>query len=143
MTSKLPEQPGGQDDWASTIGASLQAIAELERERLAIQREQQALALRSWELADDADRRHHETLVKGIEADTEKDKRRHRLLVGVLLMAVGIPTLFLLLLLLMAFFGNPAQADIALRILTVAGTGIGGAGVVFLVGYGINRLIAR
>lgn len=143
MTSNLPEQPGGQDGLASVVGAVLTTIAELERERVALQREQQAVALRGWELADDADRRHHETFVKGIAADTEKDKRRHRPRVGALLTAVGIPALFLLLLLLMAFFGNSAQADVALRILTIAGTGIGGAGVVFLVGYGINRLIAR
>ena len=143
MTSNLPEQPGSQDELAVVIGAAMTALTELERERLAIQREQQAVALRSWEVADNADRRQNETLVKGIEADTEKDKRRYRLLVGALLMAVGIPSIFLLLVLLVAFFGNPFQSGIALRILSIAGTGVGGAGVIFLVGFAINRLIAR
>ncbi len=143
MTSNLPEQPGSQDELAVVIGAAMTALTELERERLAIQREQQAVALRSWEIADNADRRQNETIVKGIEADTEKDKRRYRLLVGTLLMAVGIPSIFLLLLLGAAFFGNPAQSSIALRILSIVGTGVGGAGVLFLIGFAINRLIAR
>ena len=143
MTSNLPEQPGSQDELAVVIGAAMTALTELERERLAIQREQQAVALRSWEIADNVDRRQNETLVKSIDAETEKDKRRHGLLVGVLLMAVGIPLIFLLLLLLAAFFGNPSQSGIALRILSIAGTGFGGAGVIFLVGFAINRLIAR
>lgn len=143
MTSNLPEQPGSQDELAVVIGAAMTALTELERERLAIQREQQAVALRGWEIADNIDRRQNETLVKGIDAETEKDKRRHGLLVGVLLIAVGIPSIFLLLLLLVAFFGNPSQSGIALRILSIAGTGFGGAGVIFLVGFAINRLIAR
>lgn len=143
MTSNLPEQPGSQDELAVVIGAAMTSLTELERERLAIQREQQAVALRSWEIADNVDRRQNETLVKSIDAETEKDKRRHGLLVGVLLMAVGIPLIFLLLLLLAAFFGNPSQSGIALRILSIAGTGFGGAGVIFLVGFAINRLIAR
>ena len=141
--ANLPSPSNGEAEIAAIIGSAMATFAELERERLAIQREQQAVARRSWEVTDASDRRQNETIVKGIEADTDKDKRRHRLAIIVLLTAVGIPALFLLLLLLMAFFGNSAQSDIALRILTVAGTGIGGAGVVFLVGYGINRLIAR
>lgn len=143
MTSNLPEQPGSQDELAVVIGAAMTALTELERERLAIQREQQAVALRGWEIADNIDRRQNETLVKGIDAETEKDKRRHGLLVGALLMAVGIPSIFLLLLLGAAFFGNPAQSSIALRILSIVGTGVGGAGVLFLIGFAINRLIAR
>lgn len=143
MASNLPDQPGGQDEWASVTGAALTTLAELARERLAVQREQQAVALRGWEVTDNIDRRQSETFVKSIKADTEKDKRRHRPLVGALLAAAGIPSLFLLLLLLMVFFGSPTQSAIALRVLSIVGTGIGGAGVVFLVGYGINRLIAR
>ena len=143
MTSNLPEQPGGQDDWTTVASAMLTTFADLERERLAVEREEQAVMLRSWEVADNADRRQNETLVKRIEAETEKDKRRHRLLVGILLTAVSIPSIFLLLLLAAAFFGNPSQSGIALRILSIAGTGIGGAGFIFLVGFAVNRLIAR
>ena len=141
--ANLPSPSNGEAEIAAIIGSAMATFAELERERLAIQREQQAVARRSWEVTDASDRRQNETIVKGIEADTDKDKRRHRLAIIVLLTVAGIPALFLLMLLLMAFFGNSAQADIALRILTIAGTGIGGAGVVFLVGYGINRLLAR
>lgn len=143
MASNLPEQPGGQDELAVVIGTAVTAIAELERERLTTQREQLAVALRGWEVTDNVDRRQNETLVKSIEAETEKDKRRHRLLVGILLTAVSIPSIFLLLLLAAAFFGNPSQSGIALRILSIAGTGIGGAGFIFLVGFAVNRLIAR
>ena len=141
--TNLPSQPNGEAEIAVLIGSAVATFAELERERLAIQREQQAVSLRSWEVTDNADRRQNETIVRGIEADTEKDKRRYRLLVGTLLMAVGIPSIFLLLLLGAAFFGNPAQSSIALRILSIVGTGVGGAGVLFLIGFAINRLIAR
>lgn len=137
----LPSQPNGDAEVVALIGSAVVTFAELERERLAIQREQQVVAMRSWEVTDNADRRQNETIVRGIEADTEKDKRRYRLSVSALLLVVGIPGVFLVLVLAMAFFGNPTQSAIALRILSVVGTGIGGGGVLFLIGFVINRLL--
>ena len=137
----LPSQPNGDAEVVALIGSAVVTFAELERERLAIQREQQVVAMRSWEVTDNADRRQNETIVRGIEADTEKDKRRYRLSVSALLLVVGIPGVFLVLVLAMAFFGNPTQSAIALRILSIVGTGIGGGGVLFLIGFVINRLL--
>jgi hypothetical protein len=49
----------------------------------------------------------------------------------------------LTLVLLMAFFGNENQSKIALNMLTIGGQALGGAGFVFLLAFGINRLIRR
>jgi hypothetical protein len=43
----------------------------------------------------------------------------------------------------MAFFGNENQSKIALNMLTIGGQALGGAGFVFLLAFGINRLIRR
>ena len=141
--TNLPDQPNSTDEVVAVISSAIAVFADLERDRLAVQREQQAVALRTWEVIDSSDRRQNETAIKGIEADTEKDKRRHSLIIIALLLGAGIPAAFLLLILAMAFFGNPAQSAIALRILSIVGTGVGGAGCLFLVGFAINRLIKR
>ena len=141
--TNLPNQPDSPDEVVAVISSAIATLADLERERLAVQREQQAVALRTWEVIDSSDRRQNETAIKGIEADTEKDKRRHSLIIIALSLGAGIPAAFLLLVLAMAFFGNPAQSAIALRILSIVGTGVGGAGCLFLVGFAINRLIKR
>ena len=65
----LPDQFSGNPDEADDIQSGAEAetliasainlFADLERERLALQREQQSLTLRGWEIADNGDRRNN------------------------------------------------------------------------------------
>ena len=63
----LPAQPNDASDevddvqpaveMEGLISSAIELFGDLERERLALQREQQAVTLRSWEVMDNADRR--------------------------------------------------------------------------------------
>ena len=70
----LPDQFSGNTDEPEDVQPSAEAetliasainlFADLERERLALQREQHSVTLRGWEITDNADRRNNETAVK-------------------------------------------------------------------------------
>ena len=132
-------QPGG--DAETLIASAITLLADLERERLALQREQQSVALRSWEVMDNADRRQNETAVRGIEAENEQDKRRHVQVIIAVCLGIGAPVALLALILVTALFGGERQSQIALDVLRVVGIALGGGGFVFLVAFGINRLM--
>ena len=132
-------QPGG--DAETLIASAITLLADLERERLALQREQQSVALRSWEVMDNADRRQNETAVRGIEAENEQDKRRHVQVIIAVCLGIGAPVALLALVLVTALFGGERQSQIALDVLRVVGIALGGGGFVFLVAFGINRLM--
>ena len=151
--TNLPDQRNGNADEAEDIQPGAEAetfitsainlFADLERERLALQREQQSVTLRGWEIADNTDRRNNETAAKRIEAENERDRRRHRLAVYVIILLAGVPLALLTLAVVMAFFGDERQSQIALNLLGIVGTALGGAGVVFLVAFAVNRLVSR
>lgn len=149
----LPDQFSGNPDEADDIQSGAEAetliasainlFADLERERLALQREQQSLTLRGWEIADNGDRRNNETAVKRIESENEQDKRRHVQVVIAICLGVGAPVVLLTLVLITALFGSERQSQIALDVLRVVGIALGGGGFIFGAAYAINRLIRR
>ena len=121
-------------DWVATV-------ADLERQRIALQRQEQAIMLRGLELADSADRRQNETTVRGIEAETERDRHRHVQVIIAICLGVGAPVALLALVLITALFGSERQSQIALDVLRVVGIALGGGGFIFAVAYAISRLI--
>ena len=132
-----PTDPNGE----TSIAAWAATIADLEQQRIAIQREEQAIILRGLEFADSVDRRQNETTVKGIEAETERDRRRYRLAIYALILLAGVPLALLTLVIVMALFGGERQSQIALDVLRVVGIALGGGGFIFGVAYATNRLI--
>ena len=147
----LPDQHNGNSDEADDIRPSAEAetfitsainlFANLERERLALQREQQSIAVRGWEIADNTDRRNNETAIKRIEAENEQDKRRHIQVVIAIALGVGVPVILLALILMTALFGSERQSEIALDVLRVVGIALGGGGFIFGVAFAISRLV--
>ena len=149
----LPVQPDDASDevddvqpaveMEGLISSAIELFGDLERERLALQREQQTVTLRSWEVMDNADRRQNETAVKGIESENEQDKRRHRLAVIAICVGIGVPLALLTLVLATALFGSERQSQIALDVLRVVGIALGGGGIILLIGSAISRFIRR
>ena len=147
----LPVQPNGDSDEVedvqpgseveTLISSAIALFADLERERLALQREQQAITLRGWEVMDSADRRENETAVKRIEAENEQDKRGHVRVVIAICLGIGLPMVLLALVLVTALFGGERQSQIALDVLKISGIALGGGGFIFGVAYAINRFI--
>ena len=146
----LPDQFGGNADEAddvqpgpeaeTLITSAINIFADLERERLALQREQQSLTLRGWEIADNGDQRNNETVIKRIESESEQDKRRHIQVVIAICLGVGVPVGLLALVLITALFGSERQSQIALDVLRVVGIALAGGGFIFGVAYAISRL---
>ena len=132
-------EPGAEAE--TLIASAIHLFADLERERLALQREQQSLTLRGWEIADNGDRRNNETAVKRIESENEQDKRRHVQVVIAICLGVGAPVALLALVLITALFGSERQSQIALDVLRVVGIALGGGGFIFAVAFAISRLI--
>ena len=147
----VPAQPNGDSDEVEGVqpgseietltSAAITLFADLERERLVLQREQQAITLRGWEVMESADRRQNETAVKRIEAENEQDKRKHHRAVVAVSLGIGVPLALLTLTLVVALFGSERQSQIALDVLKIAGIALGGGGFIFGVAYAINRLI--
>lgn len=130
-------------DLEALISSGLASIADLERERIAAQRAQQEVMLRSLEVMDSADRRQNESVVRGIEAENEQDKRRHIQVIIAICLGVGAPVALLALVLVTALFGSESQSKIAVDVLRVAGIALGGGGFIFAVAFAISRLIRR
>ena len=149
----LPAQPNDASDevddvqpaveMEGIISSAIELFGDLERERIALQREQQAVTLRSWEVMDNADRRQNETAVKGIESENEQDKRRYSLAIVALSLAIGLPLVLVTFILVVAFFGNERQSQIALDMLRVIGTAVGGGGIIILIVIAVSRFIRR
>ena len=131
------------EDSGNLIPAAVDVLAELGREYLAVQREQQAVTLRSWEVMDSSDQRQNETAIKRIEAEDEQDQRRHRLAIIAIGLGIGAPLALLALVLVTALFGSERQSQIALDVLRVVGIALGGGGIILLIGSAVSRFIRR
>ena len=151
--TELPAQPGDNhakaDDVQTSEGieslppSAVDLLAELAREYIAAQREQQAVTLRSWEVMDNSDQRQNETAVRRIEAEDAQDKRRHRLAIVAICLGIGVPLALLTLILVTALFGSERQSQIALDVLRVVGIALGGGGIILLIGSAVSRFIRR
>lgn len=132
---------GGEVEvFAKSLVDAITDLAEQERLRTAAQHE---IALRSLEGAEKAEQLQHELSLRQVEAETERYRRRYRLVIYALILLAGVPLALLTLAIAMAFFGDERQSQNALNLLGIAGTALGGAGVVFLVAFVINRVIGR
>ena len=127
MAAQSPEQPGttGNNTGGEAESATSSILSEffrLEQQRIAAQNDPDASQL-NGSLNDQAEHRRYSRLA----------------LVG-LIVPSGVFLALLVLVLLMAFFGDPRQSELALRILTIGGQAVGGGGFLFLVAFAINRL---
>ena len=131
------------EDGGKLIPTAIDVLADIAREYLALQREQQAVTLRSWEVMDSSDQRQNETAIKRIEAEDEQDQRRHRLAIIAICLGIGAPLALLTMVLVTALFGSERQSQIALDVLRVVGIALGGGGIILLIGSAISRFIRR
>ena len=128
----------GDGAFAESLVAAITDLAEQERLRTADQRE---IALRSFEVAEKAEQLEHELSLKRVEAENERDKRRHVQVIIAICLGVGAPVALLSLVLITALFGSARQSQIALDVLRVVGIALGGGGFIFAVAFAISRLI--
>ena len=129
---------GEVEVFAESLVTAITDLAEQERLRTAAQRE---IALRSLEVAEKAEQLQHELSLRQVEAENERDKRRHLRVVIAICLGAGAPVGLLALVLITALFGSERQSQIALDVLRVLGIALGGGGFIFGVAYAINRLI--
>ena len=146
-----PDQPNGEDgivpagngeaELLSALNAAISDMAEQERRRSDIQRE---LALRSFELAENAAQLDHDLSIRQIKATDAQHRRRYELgRRGINFVGLGFLLLMALvgLIVAMAFWGNPMQSQTALTLLGYGFAAVGGGGILFLIAYAVNAYI--
>ena len=130
MAAQSPEQPSAtgnntSSETENTPSAALAEFFRLEQQRIAAQSELNASRLNS-----------------SLTDDTEYRRNSRLTLVGLVALS-GVFLALLMLVLLMAFFGDSRQSALALDILTIGVQAVGGGGFLFLVAFAINRLIRQ
>jgi hypothetical protein len=91
------------------------------------------IAREAIQMSDTADKRQFDYRMEKLRLEDQSDQRRHALSSRIL-WSGGVTSLFLLLSLLgMAFFASPEKAALAIDLLKVIFTGLGGGGILTLI----------
>ena len=137
--------PVPQED-AGRIEGQLELFREtirLEDRRLDEHRRRAELAKQALELSDEQDKRQVEYAARELESRERADIRHHRLVARLLYMSGGFFVLAVGLVLFLVFFGTSKQASTALDILGYLGTGIGGAGAIYMFRSTVRWMVNR
>ena len=110
----------------SDVPASLRSLVVLEQQRIDSFNRRTEVVRYSIDANDAADKRQYDYQMAKLEVETVEAKSRNRL--KQIVITSGIVTLGILL--GMAFWGSPAQSDMALEVLKVLGIGAGGYGII-------------
>ncbi len=116
-------------------------LYDLERRRIAVQEGRNSVAMRSLENSDQSDRRQFEFHTQRLASEERESLRAHKLARLVLVYGGGLVLLVLIFIMLMAFFGNADQSEIAMTMIREGAKAIGGAGFIYLVAIAVRRLI--
>ena len=107
-------------------------IIALERERNRSQDQRTAVALQLVEAGDAADKRQYDFHVEKLRLDDEKQRERHQSVFRILWALFIVGSVVVASMFWMIFFGDDTQRTMASDILKTMGTGLGGAGIVWL-----------
>lgn len=118
---------------------ALQSLVDLERQRIESFNKRTEVVRYAIETNDAADRRQYDYQMAKLNAETNAATRRHALLRWLTIGGGTVVTVFVGTLLVVSLWGTPGQSDIALTILKVLGTGLGGYGLI----NGAQALIRR
>jgi hypothetical protein len=115
----------------------------VERQRLEASTRRTDVVKMLVEANDAADKRQYEFQMAKLESGNVDLRNRHTLLSRTILGGGIFVILVVALFLYMAFFGNENQRETAIKILTVFGTGLGGAGIFRIVTEGLKRISSK
>lgn len=127
---KREDRSVGAGENENEFPPALRSLIELERERIDSANRRTEVVRFAIESNDASDKRQFEFRMAELEAGRASSARRHTLAQKVVFSATGIGVVILALLFGMAFFGNPDQSAVAIKILEVSGVGIGGYGLI-------------
>ena len=128
-------------DDAATALQLIKQIADLEGRRVGVQEGRNQVALRALEINEKSDQRQFEFHKERLASEERDSKRSHALARSVIFYGGGAAALVLALILGMAFFGNEAQSQLAMAMIEEGVEVMGGAGFIFLVAYGLRKLL--
>lgn len=118
-------------------------LMAVERQRLEASTRRTDVVKMLVEANDAADKRQYEFQMAKLESGNVDLRNRHTLLSRTILGGGIFVILVVALFLYMAFFGNENQRETAIKILTVFGTGLGGAGIFRIVTEGLKRISSK
>ena len=138
--SQVPDTTPTQQELFPNEFSQLMAV---ERQRLDATNRRTEVVRMMVEASDAADKRQFEFQMAQLNARTTDASNKHGLLKNILYCASGFVIVVLLFLVGMAFFGTQDQQQIAMKILSVFGTGLGGAGIFRLSSEAIRKLTQK
>ncbi len=144
MVSPCPAPDDGDERLDHHASEELEAqLPSVAAAMVAAQREMQQVAFRTLEVEENRDKLQHDYAVRQLETSDAQNLRSHQLARLVLLVFGGSFVILVFFLFYMAFFGSPAQAGIAMKILgdgaKVLGGALGGVGVLYLITGAMRR----
>jgi hypothetical protein len=126
---KIPEKDPAQLEPFDPV----RELLFVERERIGSMNRRTEIAREAIQMSDTADKRQFDYRMEKLRLEDQSDQRRHALSSRIL-WSGGVTSLFLLLSLLgMAFFASPEKAALAIDLLKVIFTGLGGGGILTLI----------
>ncbi len=128
LPPSVPEDQNAQGDLFPH--QLLQQMITVERERIESVNRRTEVARFAIEKNDDADRRQYGYHMARLQSEDNDRMRRHKLGSKALVGGGIFCAVVLLFLLGMTFFGEPDQAQLAIRVLAILAIGIGGYGVI-------------
>ncbi len=110
--------------------AELRELISVERERIESANRRTEVARYAIEMNDASDKRQFDFQMEQLSSHGSDAKRRYKFAVGVAIAGFSFTTVLAVLLLGMAFWGTPQQAEMAFAILKALGLGVAGYGII-------------
>jgi len=118
-------------------------LIRLERDRIQSFDRRTDVAFKAIDANDASDERQFEFHMEKLRRDDKDRQMRHSSGLKLVWASMSFTVFTLVFLILMAFFGSPDQQTTAERILIVLGTGVGGAGIFFMLTQILRRLSSK
>lgn len=119
----------------------IKELSEIESRRIGVQEGRNQVAMRALDVNESSDQRQFQFHMERLATD-ERDRTASRTLAkSILKYGGGAVGLLIALIIVMAFFGDARQSDIATAMIEKGAEALGGAGFIYLIAAGVRRLL--
>ena len=116
----------------SEFGRTVDKLCALEHQRIESVNRRTDVALKAIEATEAADKRQFEYHLEKLRTSVQERSENRRSVLKLVWMIGGVLIFVTAFILLMSFFGSDTQQDVAMTILRTVATGLGGAGVIWM-----------
>lgn len=119
----------------------IRELSEIESRRIGVQEGRNQIAMRALDVNESSDQRQYQFHTERLAADERDRVRSRELAKSILKYGGGAVGLLAALVIIMAFFGDSRQSEIATTMIEKGAEALGGAGFIYLIAAGVRRLL--